>query len=104
VNDRSSVAATLETAGAERALVKGVLDFGTVGALLGQGSAAIRAGHAAFIDLSGVTESDSAGLALLLEWLSVAREAQRPLRYENVPLQLQQLSRLSEVEELLLWS
>lgn len=87
----------------ERAAVSGLLGFGTVGALLPQGSAAIAAGKAGFIDLAGVTGSDSAGLALLLEWLSVARAAKRSLRYENMPVQLQQLARLSEVEELLLW-
>jgi ABC-type transporter Mla MlaB component len=45
--------------------------------------------------------SDSSGLALLIEWLSVAKAATRTLRYENIPSQLQQLARLSEVEELL---
>jgi phospholipid transport system transporter-binding protein len=89
--------------GGERAAVTGALEFGTVGALLPQGSEAIAAGAAGFIDLKGVTGSDSAGLALLLEWLSVARAAKRSLRYENMPAQLQQLARLSEVEELLLW-
>jgi len=89
--------------GGERAAVSGLLDFDSVGALLDQGSAAIAAGTAAFIDLSGVTGSDSAGLALLLEWLSVARAAKKSLRYEHMPAQLQQLARLSEVEELLLW-
>jgi phospholipid transport system transporter-binding protein len=53
------------------------------------------------IDLAGVTASDSAGLALLIEWLSVAKSAGRSLRFENIPSQLQQLARLSEVEELL---
>jgi phospholipid transport system transporter-binding protein len=87
----------------ERSRVTGVLDFNTVGDLLAPGEAAILAGRAAFIDLAAVTEADSAGLALILEWLSVARASKHALRYENVPAQLQQLARLSEVEELLLW-
>ncbi len=58
-------------------------------------------GRAAVIDLAGVTDSDSSGLALLIEWLSVAKAAQRTLQYENMPSQLHQLARLSEVEELL---
>ena len=53
------------------------------------------------IDLAGVTASDSSGLALLIEWLSVAKAAGRALRYDNIPSQLHQLARLSEVEELL---
>lgn len=84
-----------------RAVVGGVLDFDTVGPLLAAGSPAILAGRATVIDLAGVSAADSAGLALLIEWLSVARGAGRELRYENLPQQLQQLARLSEVEELL---
>jgi len=73
-----------------------------VSALLAAGVAAIDSGRAAVIDLAGVTASDSAGLALLIDWLSVAKNAGRTLRFENVPSQLQQLARLSEVEELLI--
>jgi phospholipid transport system transporter-binding protein len=47
-----------------------------------------------------VTASDSAGLALLIEWLSVAKSAGRTLRFDNVPSQLRQLARLSDVEVL----
>ena len=93
--------ATLETLEGERSRVVGSLDFSTVAHLLPIGDAAICAGHAATMDLSGVTDSDSSGLALLVEWLSVAKYARRTLRFENVPSQLYQLARLSEVEELL---
>ena len=85
----------------ERARVNGVLHFTTVTALLRSGSEAIANGHAAVIDLSGVKDSDSSGLALLIEWLSIARAEHKNLRYENIPAQLHQLARLSDVEELL---
>jgi phospholipid transport system transporter-binding protein len=85
----------------ERSRVNGVLHFTTVTSLLSEGGAAIGNGRAAVIDLAGVKDSDSSGLALLIEWLSIARAASRSLRYENIPVQLQQLARLSEVEELL---
>jgi phospholipid transport system transporter-binding protein len=81
--------------------VTGPLQFTTVSGLLEPGAAAISAGRATVIDLTGVTGSDSSGLALLIEWLSVAKGAGRTLQYENIPSQLQQLARLSEVEELL---
>jgi phospholipid transport system transporter-binding protein len=93
--------ASLEVSDGGRARVIGSLHFSTVSALLTAGVAAIEDGRAAVIDLSGVTASDSAGLALLIEWLSVAKSAGRTLRFENIPSQLQQLARLSEVEELL---
>jgi phospholipid transport system transporter-binding protein len=96
--------ATFETVEGERSRVVGSLDFATITKLLPLGTAAIDAGHAAVIDLSGVVGSDSAGLALLIEWLSIAQQARRSLRYENMPVQLQQLARLSEVDELLIAS
>jgi phospholipid transport system transporter-binding protein len=94
--------AAFEMLDGERSRVTGSLHFTSVSMLLTAGTAAIDAGRAAVIDLAGVTASDSSGLALLIEWLSVAKGANHPLRYENVPSQLQQLARLSEVEELLI--
>ncbi len=93
--------ATFETLGGERSRVVGSLEFTTVTRLLPAGTAAIGSGQAGAIDLAGVTDSDSSGLALLIEWLSVAAGARRTLHYENMPLQLKQLATLSEVEELL---
>ena len=78
-----------------------MLHFTTVTALLRTGSDAIANGLADVIDLSGVKDSDSSGLALLIEWLSIARAERKSLRYENIPTQLHQLARLSDVEELL---
>ena len=101
MNQTDSAPAKLETLDGERSRVVGCLDFSTVAHLLPIGDAAICAGHAATMDLSGVPGSDSSGLALLVEWLSVAKSAQRTLRYENIPAQLIQLARLSDVEELL---
>lgn len=92
--------ATFETLEGERARVVGSLEFATVARLLPLGAAAIEGGHAAVIDLAGVTDSDSSGLALLIEWLSIAKESQHAVRYENMPAQLRQLAGLSEVEGL----
>jgi len=103
LNGESSPAGTaaFEVGQGEHARVSGPLDFTTVTALLPVGIEAIAAGRAAVIDLKDVVASDSSGLALLIEWLSAAKNAGRTLLFENVPLQLKQLARLSEVEELL---
>ena len=93
--------AVFELQEGESARVNGVLHFTTVTTLLSEGSEAIGNGRAAVIDLAGVKDSDSSGLALLIEWLSIAKASSRSLRYENIPAQLHQLARLSEVEELL---
>ena len=91
---------TFETLEGERSQVVGSLEFATVAKLLPLGTNAIESGHAAVIDLAGVTDSDSSGLALLIEWLSVAKASGRSLHYENISAQLRQLADLSEVEGL----
>ena len=53
------------------------------------------------IDCHGITLSDSAGLAVLLEWLGVARRAGRSLRYTKLPEGLAALAHISDVQELL---
>ncbi len=68
-------AATLEVLDGDRARIIGSLHFTTVTALLPLGIEAIKGGRAAVIDLAAVTASDSSGLALLVEWLSVAKGA-----------------------------
>ncbi len=101
MKDSRDGAVEFEVLEGQRSRVVGLLEFSTVTRLLPLGGAAIAKGQASVIDLSGVTGSDSSGLALLIEWLSVAKAAGHPLRYENMPVQLHQLARLSEVEELL---
>jgi phospholipid transport system transporter-binding protein len=101
LKNSAGLSATFEVQENSRARVTGVLHFSTVTALLRPGTAAIGSDQATIIDLAGVSDSDSAGLALLIEWLSVAKAESRSLRYENVPAQLHQLARLSEVDELL---
>ena len=100
-NGSGQQAASFEASEGGHARIIGSLHFSTVSALLSAGVEAIKGGRTDVIDLAGVTASDSAGLALLIEWLSVAKAASRSLRFENIPSQLQQLARLSEVEELL---
>ena len=47
------------------------------------------------IDLQGVTLADSAGLALLLEWLQRARGAGREMVFTNIPDQVRDLIRVN---------
>ena len=53
------------------------------------------------IDLSGVTVSDSAGLALLLEWVTWANHTVREIRFEGTPERVLAIARTTEVDELL---
>lgn len=90
-----------ELRSAGHAAVSGPLSFVTAAAMLEPGAEFIRGGSADSIDLAGVDGADSAGLALLVEWLSLAKAVGRPLRYDNIPTQLMQLAHLCDVEPLL---
>jgi phospholipid transport system transporter-binding protein len=92
--------ASFELSGVASAKVIGSLVFSTVGGLLPLGESAIVEGRVSQMDLAGITAGDSSGLALLIEWLSVAKSAGKTLTYANIPTQLHQIARLSEVEEL----
>jgi phospholipid transport system transporter-binding protein len=82
---------------------EGPLTFASARRAYEQGAAALAHTAAAKleIDCRGVTVTDSAGLAVLLEWLSVAKRAGRSLRYAQLPQGLAALARISEVEDLL---
>jgi phospholipid transport system transporter-binding protein len=82
---------------------EGALSFATARAARATGIAALSAAApgALQIDCSAVNPADSAGLAVLLDWLAVARSAGRSLRYVNLPQGLQALAQIGEVDELL---
>lgn len=93
--------AKLESLGSGRFGISGVLDATTVSDLLKHSIAAFEGQAHVDIDLKNVSESDSSGLALLIEWLRLARMARRQIHFENVPAQIEALARISEVEDLL---
>jgi len=93
----------LTASGEGRFAAEGPLNFATARRASAQGCQTLlnTPARALEVDLSGVTLSDSAGLAVLLEWLATAKHAGRTLRYTHLPAGLQALSRISEVEGLL---
>lgn len=50
------------------------------------------------IDLAKVTSADSAGLALLIEWIKQCRIADTKLTFKNIPQQLLTLAKLGGFE------
>lgn len=62
------------------------------------------AGLPGSIDLSGLEASDSSAVALLLEWMSWARELDSEVRFENPPEALRTIAGLSQVDKLLGWN
>lgn len=51
------------------------------------------------IDMQGVTLADSAGLALMLEWLQRARVANRQLVFTNLPEQMRDLISVNGLQQ-----
>ena len=76
------------------------LTFQNAQAALDQGCAALAAGETVF-DLGGVKSADSAALALMLAWQRRARAQGHPLKFINVPANVDALANLYGVEELL---
>jgi len=104
MNAKPSVAqgtASLEALGNGRFKVRGPMDAATVTDLLERSEAAFRGSKTLEIDLGGVPEGDSAGLALMIEWIRRARKQNQPLRFHNLPTQIAALARISQVDELL---
>ena len=54
------------------------------------------------IDLAQVERADSAGLALMIEWLKRARDAGCRLEFANIPDQVQTLIRVNGLQAALL--
>ena len=86
-----------------RVVVTGELTFGTarearqIGILVLESSRAERI----VVDCSAVARADSAGLAVLLDWLGWGRRRARPLSLQNLPDSLIAIARISEVDGLL---
>ena len=103
--DRTSGATTFEiTAGADgRAHVRGSLTFATARSARAEGVERFRqcGARSCEVDCSAITRSDSAGLSVLVDWLALAKNDGRSLRYVNLPEGLLAIARISEVEELL---
>ena len=50
------------------------------------------------IDLEKVTAADSAGLALMIEWIKHSKPLNTKLRFKNIPQQLLTLAKLSDLD------
>jgi phospholipid transport system transporter-binding protein len=87
---------------AERYRLEAPLRFANVSTLRHLGLDLIGAAGAELtFDLSGVPAADSAGLALLIDWLAQARARSKTLHYAQPPEALRALARLSDVEPLI---
>ncbi len=79
----------------------GDLDFYTVNAIIDHPGAVMRSGQAIHVDLAGVQRTDSAGLALMVEWLREAEDRGLAMSFRNVPQQLKSIARTCGLDAIL---
>lgn len=68
--------------------VAGDLNFLTVPSLFRQSQLLMQNQKACAVDLSGVVSSNSAGLALLVEWIKWAKKGNIVIRFQHIPQHL----------------
>ena len=96
-----TVSCRLESKGDGRFGLVGDLGFDTAIGLLACDDKLFASQGNVVLDLGGVTDVDSAGLALLVRWLGVARRQNRAVKFENVPEKLRSLASISDLDELI---
>ncbi len=88
--------------GENRFELSGELNFTSVPELLEQAAGLMSDGQAATIDLAKVSSANSAAMALLIEWKSVAAQNNTEVAFLNIPKQIERLAEVCKVESLLL--
>ncbi|MDH5181583.1 MAG: STAS domain-containing protein [Gammaproteobacteria bacterium] len=82
--------------------VIGELNSQTVPKLWRESSAVIKsAGENLLFDLQGVSRSDSAGVALLIDWMRQARACALEIRFRNLPEQMLDIIKVSDLESVI---
>jgi phospholipid transport system transporter-binding protein len=92
---------TIEILGDGNFAVSGEMTFDTAEKIL-KSSESMFEDHAQLsVDLSEITMSDSAGLALLLEWVTWANHSVREIQFTGMPEKILAIARTTEVDHLL---
>lgn len=85
--------------GAGLFVVDGDLTFATIDKKTVKSFDFLKSTKQVTIDLSRVTCTDSAGLALMIEWIKYTRHHRIQLRFKNIPEQLRKLAKLSGFDQ-----
>jgi phospholipid transport system transporter-binding protein len=81
--------------------VQGEMTFSNVKDLLQRSNEFFSGLQALEVDLSQVDHADSAGLALVLEWMAQAAERDARIVFTGVPASIVAIARLCQIESLL---
>ena len=91
----------VERDGEFRFHVQGDMTFSSVKNLLQRSNELFSSIEALEVDLSQVDHADSAGLALVLEWMAQAAERNARIVFTGIPESMVSIARLCHVESLL---
>jgi phospholipid transport system transporter-binding protein len=82
-------------------VLSGNMTFRTAGEILHTSEPMFEQHTRIEVDLSNVDKTDSAGLALLLEWITWANHSVREIRFVGMPERIDAIARTTEVDHLL---
>ena len=92
---------TIEDHGDGHFAIAGDMNFDTAEKILRASEERFEAHTQIEVDLSEVADADSAGLALLLEWVTWANHSVREIRFTGMPDRILAIAKTTEVEGLL---
>lgn len=93
--------ARLETGAGGRVAVHGELRFETVPGLVEPMRRILAGEDRVQVDLAAVSRADSAGVALLVEWLALAERMHKAIEFLNIPQQMLAIARVSSLDQVL---
>ncbi len=91
----------MQDQGGGKFALSGHMVFETAGQILFDSEVLFEEHTRIEVDLSGVTDTDSAGLALLLEWITWANHTVREIRFIDTPAKIDAIARTTEVDHLM---
>lgn len=90
--------ATIEKIDDHRFKVNGDMTFNTTQALLSASKQLFAQAKELNLNLSGVNNADSAGLALLLEWIAEIEKKGGKVSLEGIPAPIRTMAKLCQIE------
>ncbi len=93
--------ASLDISNGNQINLTGVLDFNSVPEVHQRGKQLLQEGRDLIVNLAGVSYSDSAGLALLADWIRLANKYNRVVAYANMPEQMMSIAQVTGIDKFL---
>jgi phospholipid transport system transporter-binding protein len=90
---------TIIKEGPRHFVIDGDLTFATIDKQTLKSFSFLKSSTEITIDLSRVANTDSAGLALMIEWIKYSRQNRTQLSFKNIPEQLRNLAKLSGFDQ-----